>query len=60
MAGECTRKFRIEETSVQDLNVPPDQFLVSSMGDIAGFKHVSLTAAPNPTLGYNATTFSLD
>ena len=50
----------IEETSVQDLIVPPGQSLVSSMGDIAGFKHASLTAAPGATLPFYGTTTSLD
>ena len=50
----------IEETSVQDLIAPPGQALVSSMGDIAGFKHVSLTTSPNATHPFYGTTTSLD
>ena len=50
----------VEETSVQDLIAPPGQALVSSMGDIAGFKHTSLTTAPAATLPFYGTTTSLD
>lgn len=50
----------IEETSVQDLIVPPGESLVSSVGDIAGWLHSSLTTAPAATLPFYGTTTSLD
>ena len=50
----------IEETSVQDLIVPPGQSLVCSMGDIAGFRHLSLTTPPSAALPFYGTTTSLD
>ncbi|MCJ1313595.1 hypothetical protein MMC25_007274 [Agyrium rufum] len=53
----------IEETSVQALTAPPSgTLLLSAMGDIGGFKHDSLTTAPqqwfaNPTY---STTSDID
>jgi xyloglucan-specific exo-beta-1,4-glucanase len=50
----------IEETSVQDLIAPPGLPLVSSVGDVAGWVHTSLTTAPQATIPFYGTTSSLD
>ena len=50
----------IEETSVQDLTVPPSGSLVSAMGDIGGFVHKSLTSPPAAELPFYTTSSSVD
>ena len=50
----------IEETSVQDLTVPPGNPLVSAMGDIGGYVHKSLTSPPVAELPLYTTSSSLD
>ena len=53
----------LEETSVQELVSPPSgASLISALGDIAGFRHDSLTVAPGTTFKNPswATTTSLD